>query len=66
MAERERKGKKVHKPKKKMKKHTYYKISETTITRSKKACPKCGAGVFLAEHKNRSTCGTCKYTEMKN
>ncbi len=28
-------------------------------------CPKCGKGVFLAEHKNRSTCGKCGYTEFK-
>jgi len=30
-----------------------------------KYCPKCGAGVRLAEHKNRSSCGKCGYTEMK-
>jgi small subunit ribosomal protein S27Ae len=28
-------------------------------------CPKCGAGVKLAEHANRRTCGKCAYTEMK-
>jgi small subunit ribosomal protein S27Ae len=28
-------------------------------------CPKCGPGVFLAEHKNRLSCGKCQYTEFK-
>lgn len=31
----------------------------------KKACPKCGAGVHLAEHKNRLSCGRCGYFEKK-
>lgn len=30
-----------------------------------KSCPKCGPGVFLAEHANRVSCGKCGYTEMK-
>ncbi|MBD3202699.1 30S ribosomal protein S27ae [Candidatus Woesearchaeota archaeon] len=30
-----------------------------------KSCPKCGDGVFLAEHKDRVTCGKCGYTEFK-
>lgn len=30
-----------------------------------KTCPKCGPGVFLAEHNNRSSCGKCGYTEFK-
>jgi ubiquitin-small subunit ribosomal protein S27Ae len=29
-------------------------------------CPKCGSGYFLAEHKNRRTCGKCKYVEAKS
>ena len=29
------------------------------------ACPKCGAGTFLAVHKDRNTCGKCSYTEFK-
>ena len=27
-------------------------------------CPKCGAGVFLAKHKDRVSCGRCGYTEF--
>ncbi len=30
-----------------------------------KACPKCGAGNRLAEHKNRRACGKCGYFEKK-
>ena len=30
----------------------------------RKSCPKCGVGTFLAVHKNRLTCGKCKYTEF--
>ena len=29
-----------------------------------KFCPKCGAGVFMAKHKDRLTCGKCGYTEF--
>ncbi len=28
-------------------------------------CPRCGAGTWLAEHKDRSTCGKCRYSETK-
>jgi len=31
--------------------------------RKNKTCPKCGAGVFLAAHKDRMTCGKCHYME---
>jgi ubiquitin-small subunit ribosomal protein S27Ae len=30
-----------------------------------KFCPKCGAGVRLAEHKDRRSCGKCGYFEKK-
>ncbi len=30
-----------------------------------KFCPKCGAGVRLAEHKDRLSCGKCGYFERK-
>lgn len=30
-----------------------------------KTCPKCGAGTFLAEHKDRLYCGKCHYMEKK-
>ncbi len=40
-----------------------YKIEGGKLKRSK-ACPKCGPGYFLAEHKNRVTCGHCGYCEF--
>jgi len=30
-----------------------------------KPCPKCGAGVRLASHKDRFSCGKCGYFEKK-
>jgi len=30
-----------------------------------KSCPKCGAGVGLAEHADRRSCGKCGYMEKK-
>ncbi|MCA9478717.1 MAG: 30S ribosomal protein S27ae [Simkania sp.] len=30
-----------------------------------KSCPKCGPGIFLADHKDRVSCGKCGYTEKK-
>ncbi|MBI2133783.1 30S ribosomal protein S27ae [Candidatus Woesearchaeota archaeon] len=35
------------------------------LKRKNKFCPKCGPGNFLAEHKNRTSCGKCGYAEMK-
>ncbi len=28
-------------------------------------CPKCGPGTFMANHKNRWSCGRCGYTQFK-
>ncbi len=47
------------------KRHELYKIDGTTVERKNRYCPKCGDGVFLAEHKNRLSCGKCGYTEFK-
>ncbi|MBT7706312.1 30S ribosomal protein S27ae [archaeon] len=54
------------KPKNKLtsKKYAKYEIKDGKIS-SKPSCPKCGAGVFLAEHKDRLYCGKCHYVEMK-
>jgi len=30
-----------------------------------KSCPKCGVGVYMAEHSNRTSCGKCGFTEFK-
>ena len=36
------------------------------LKRKNKSCPKCGAGVFMAQHKDRVTCGKCGYTEFSS
>ena len=53
------------KEKKKLKKSSYYNTSEDKIERKKKFCPKCGAGIFMAEHKDRYSCGKCGYMEKR-
>jgi len=48
-----------------MKKIEFFKVEGNSINRIRKHCPKCGPAVFLAEHKNRFSCGKCGYTEFK-
>jgi len=45
-------------------KYKYYEIDGETIKRTKKACPRCGPGIFLGESKDRIHCGKCHYTEF--
>jgi len=40
-----------------------YDVSGDQVKRKNKTCPKCGAGVFMAKHKDRWTCGKCGYME---
>ncbi len=62
-AEGKRKGKKPHKNKPTSKKYKHYILEGDKIKRSK-SCPRCGLGVFLANHKNRLYCGKCHYAEF--
>lgn len=48
-----------------MQKRELYEVNDGKLIRKRKSCPKCGPGVFLAEHENRYTCGRCGYTEFK-
>ena len=48
-----------------MKKIEFFKVEGNKITRNRRHCPKCGPGVFIAEHKDRFSCGKCGYTEFK-
>ena len=59
MAKEEKKKKPANKV------YTKYKVSGDSLERINKTCPKCGSAVFMAEHKDRTTCGKCSYTEMK-
>ena len=42
-----------------------YEVSGETLSRTHKPCPKCGPGIFLAEHGDRRSCGKCGYSESK-
>jgi len=56
------KGKEVKKSGK-QKKSDFYDAKGDSIVRKKKFCPKCGPGVFMAQHKDRNACGKCGYSE---
>ncbi len=59
-------AKKGAKEKKAIKRSAYFKVEGDKVVAERKYCPRCGAGVFLAEHKDRVACGKCGYTEFKN
>lgn len=42
-----------------------YDVDGEGVTRKGESCPRCGEGVFLAEHGNRMTCGRCGFSEIK-
>ncbi len=48
-----------------MTKRELYEVVEGELSRRRTSCPKCGPGVFLAEHEDRLSCGRCGYTEFK-
>ena len=72
-AGKKRKKKVYTKPKKIAHKHKpvklatlkFYKVDgNDKVTRLRKECMSCGAGVFMAQHKNRFTCGKCSVTAL--
>ena len=36
-----------------------YTVEDGKLVRMNEACPRCGPGVFMAKHSNRTTCGRC-------
>jgi len=52
---------KNHVPSKRWKK---YKLNGGKVERND-MCPKCGPGMFLANHKDRMYCGKCHFVQMK-
>jgi small subunit ribosomal protein S27Ae len=42
-----------------------YEVTGGSVKKKNKTCPKCGPGTFMASHKDRWTCGKCKYSESK-
>jgi ubiquitin-small subunit ribosomal protein S27Ae len=57
-------GKPVKKPRKPMQPWKVYEVKGDSLTRKTSSCPKCGKGVYMANHNNRKSCGKCSYTEM--
>jgi ubiquitin-small subunit ribosomal protein S27Ae len=43
----------------------FYSIEGGKLVRTHRSCPKCGPGVFLAQHEDRVHCGRCGFMERK-
>lgn len=50
----------------KSKRYELYEVENGEVNRLKKSCPRCGAGIFMADHGDRLACGKCGYTVIKN
>jgi small subunit ribosomal protein S27Ae len=59
-----RKGKKERKGHESSKKYAKYTVEGDSVKRAV-YCPRCGPGVFMADHQNRHVCGKCGYVEIK-
>jgi small subunit ribosomal protein S27Ae len=44
---------------------TFFKVEGANVSTAKKYCPRCGPGIMMADHKDRTACGKCGYTEFK-
>ncbi len=42
-----------------------YDVDGDEVERKGKTCPRCGDGVFMADHEDRLTCGRCGFSQMK-
>jgi len=42
-----------------------YEVQGGKVKRKNRFCPRCGPGVFMADHGDRWSCGRCGYTEWK-
>ena len=64
---KERKGKRVRSGRKhsKVDLGKFYSIEGNVVSRSRKFCPRCGPGNFLAKNPKRVYCGKCGYTEFE-
>lgn len=64
----EKKPKKKEKRKKRREKGAkskLYKLEGEKVKRLRPYCPRCGPGVFMADHGDRFACGRCGYTDFK-
>ncbi len=53
-------GKKGHSPKV----YGYFDVKDGKASRNHNICSRCGKGVFMAQHKDRRSCGRCGLTEF--
>lgn len=56
---------KPRKERDKSKRYELYKVEDGEVKRLKKPCPRCGPGIFMADHGKRLACGKCGYTKFK-
>jgi len=45
--------------------HALYKVEGDKVARLRPTCERCGLGYFMADHKDRYTCGHCGFTRYK-
>ncbi len=64
--EKVKKERKKAKPKVNVQVWKLYKLNENSLDRLRKECPRCGKGFFMAEHKERQSCGHCGFTTFRN
>jgi ribosomal protein S27AE len=63
-APKPRAARKPKKPKVSPKVYKFYAINQQgKVEKLRRECPRCGRGVFMAQHKDRLHCGKCGYTE---
>ena len=65
MAEKRRDNEAVTKKKNQKGIYILYKIEEGKVSRLRPTCERCGSGYFMANHKDRYTCGHCGFTRYK-
>lgn len=56
---------KRQKPPRNKNKGPMWSVENGKVVRNRKSCPKCGPGVFMADHYDRQSCGKCGYTQFK-
>jgi small subunit ribosomal protein S27Ae len=64
VAPKVKKERKEKKPKANVQVWKLYKVEGEAATRLRKECPRCGKGYFMAEHKDRLSCGHCGFTQF--
>jgi len=47
-----------------VKRSSMYTIEGDKAVAQRRHCPRCGPGVFMAQHSDRVACGKCGYTEF--